>query len=182
MDRFIIGIAKIYDVVITIPAVGSFEFRATPEDRTKSTSLWLGERTKVPARNLSRLKYFEGMKMMNSMMKTNGDIADMGMQMSLQKMDMNTVTYPEITGELDGGDTMQIPARNVDADQLNHPANNTDTIKDLKMDHIEGMEMNSSSDIVTLNYSMLLSPEKTTLSDAPFKVMKFTLTGNMKSV
>jgi hypothetical protein len=36
---------------------------------------------------LPRLKYFEGMKMMNSMMKMNGDLDDMGMNMSLNQMD-----------------------------------------------------------------------------------------------
>jgi len=35
---------------------------------------------------------------MNSMMKMNGDLDDMGMQMSLNQMDMNVVMYPEITG------------------------------------------------------------------------------------
>ena len=38
------------------------------------------------------------MKMMNGMMKMNGDLDDMGMQMSLNQMDMNVVMYPEITG------------------------------------------------------------------------------------
>jgi hypothetical protein len=38
--------------------------------------------------------------MMNGMMKMNGDLDDMGMQMSLNQMDMNVVMYPEITGAL----------------------------------------------------------------------------------
>jgi hypothetical protein len=37
------------------------------------------------------------MKMMNDMMKMNGDLDDMGMNMSLNQMDMNVVMYPEIT-------------------------------------------------------------------------------------
>jgi hypothetical protein len=49
---------------------------------------------------MPKLKYFEGMKMMNGMMKMNGDLDDMGMQMSLNQMDMNVVMYPEITGAL----------------------------------------------------------------------------------
>ena len=72
----------------------SYEFRATPEDRTRATSLWLGSGMKMPAPVLPRLKYFEGMKMMNDMMKTNGTMKDMGMKMSLQQMDMNKVMYP----------------------------------------------------------------------------------------
>jgi hypothetical protein len=39
------------------------------------------------------------MKMMNDMMKMNGDLNDMGMKMSLNQMDMNVVMYPEITGD-----------------------------------------------------------------------------------
>ena len=48
---------------------------------------------------ITELKYFEGMKMMNSMMKMNGTMDDMGMEMSNQTMDMNNVMYPELTGD-----------------------------------------------------------------------------------
>ena len=44
----------------------------------------------------TKLLRFEGMKMMNDMMKMNGQMNDMGMNMSLQQMDMNTVMYPEV--------------------------------------------------------------------------------------
>jgi FtsP/CotA-like multicopper oxidase with cupredoxin domain len=37
VDRLIIGVSETYDVVVTIPAANtSYEFLATPEDRTKS--------------------------------------------------------------------------------------------------------------------------------------------------
>jgi FtsP/CotA-like multicopper oxidase with cupredoxin domain len=98
VDRMMIAVSETYDVVITIPEDKSYEFLATAEDRTKSTSLWLGSGARINAVPLPRLKYFEGMKMMNDMMKMNGDMNDMGMKMSLQQMDMNTVMYPEITG------------------------------------------------------------------------------------
>lgn len=54
----------------------------------------------MPAKPLGKLKYFEGMKMMNSMMKMNGDMEPMGMEMSNQQMDMNSVMYPEVTGNM----------------------------------------------------------------------------------
>ena len=99
VDRLIIGVAETYDVIVTIPKNRSYEFRSTPEDRSGHTSLWLGSGMKMPAPVLPKLKYFEGMKMMNRMMKMNGDMKPMeGMQMSLQSMDMNNVMYPEITG------------------------------------------------------------------------------------
>lgn len=101
VDRMLIGVSETYDVIVTIPDNKSYEFLATAEDRTKSASLWLGNGYHVPAVRLPRLKYFEGMKMMNGMMNMDGSMNDMGMKMSLQQMDMNTVMYPEVTGGQD---------------------------------------------------------------------------------
>lgn len=95
VDRMLIAVAETYDVIVTIPDTYSYEFKATAEDRTKATSFWLGNGTKVFASVLPTLKYFAGMKMMNSMMKFNGTMDAMGMKMSNQQMDMNSVMYPE---------------------------------------------------------------------------------------
>jgi len=97
VDRMLIAVAETYDVVVTIPSTGiAYQFMATAEDRTASTSLWLGQGIRQLVMPMPKLKYFEGMKMMNGMMKMNGGLDDMGMDMSLQEMDMNTVMYPEI--------------------------------------------------------------------------------------
>lgn len=88
VDRMMIGIAETYDVIVTIPENKSYEFRATAEDRTKATSVWLGSGEKVAAPVLPKLKLFAGMKMMNNMGKHK-------MDMSYQQMDMNEVMYPE---------------------------------------------------------------------------------------
>ncbi len=96
VDRLIIAVAETYDVIITVPENGkAFEFLATSEDRIRTTSLFVGNGTPVEASRLQPLKYFKGMEMMNDMMKMNGDMNDMGMNMSLQQMDMNIVMYPE---------------------------------------------------------------------------------------
>lgn len=99
VDRLIVGTAETYDAVVTIPDKGSYEFLATSEDRTGFASVWLGEGEKVRAKPLPRLDYFEGMKMMNGMMKGNGEMNDMGMQMTNQVMDMNAVMYRETIGK-----------------------------------------------------------------------------------
>jgi hypothetical protein len=66
-------VSETYDVVVTIPAANtSYEFLATPEDRTKSASLYIGGGIKQLIAPLPKLKYFEGMKMMNDMMNMNG--------------------------------------------------------------------------------------------------------------
>jgi CopA family copper-resistance protein len=163
VDRLIIAVSETYDIVVNIPADSTaFELLATTEDRTQSASFFIGNGIRQLASPLPRLKYFEGMKMMNDMMKMNGDLDDMGMNMSLNQMDMNVVMYPEITG--DG--------------------------KKKAMDHAQhGMEMTHDSNrynanalgtIQTLNYAMLQSPTPTSLpGNAPVKEIKFTLTGNM---
>lgn len=96
VDRLIIGTSETYDVIVTIPEDKQYEFLVTPEDRTKHASLWLGSGDKIEATKLGRLDYFAGMKMMNGMMKLNGDTKEMGMKMQNQQMDMNSVMYPEL--------------------------------------------------------------------------------------
>ena len=162
VDRLIIAVSETYDVVVTIPEdKKSFAFLATAEDRTGSASLFLGEGAKQSVAHLPKLKYFEGMKMMNDMMKMNGEMNDMGMKMSLNKMDMNAVMYPEITG----GDE-------------------TEKMEDHSKHNMEGMNMSADTTevagITTLNYGMLKSPTPTTLpKDAPVKELRFELSGNM---
>ncbi len=162
VDRLIIGVSETYDVVVTIPAEKtSYELLFTAEDRTGSTSLYIGEGIKQLASTLPKLKYFEGMKMMNDMMKMNGDMHDMGMDMSLQQMDMNEVMYPEISGEKD-----------------DHKMSDSESESNSHSAH-SGHKM-ASSDIVTLNYGMLKSPTKTTLpATNPVREIRFELTGNM---
>lgn len=155
VDRLIIGVSETYDVVVTIPNENiAYEFLATPEDRTKSASIYLGNGKVQLTSRMPKLKYFEGMKMMNDMMNMDGSMDDMGMNMSFQKMDMNTVMYPEITG-------------------------NPEMKMDNKMNH-SNHSMNVKQDIVTLNYGMLKAPHPTTLpKDAPVRELRFELTGNM---
>jgi len=151
VDRLIIGVSETYDIVLTIPEnAKAYEFMATTEDRTQSASYFIGDGTHESVGDLPRLKYFAGMQMMNDMMKMNGDLDDMGMSMSLNKMDMNVVMYPEITGPENNGKSAEIQPESTPAT------------------------------IVTLDYTKLKSPLDTELpKDAPVRDLKFTLTGNM---
>ncbi|WP_410221761.1 multicopper oxidase family protein [Pedobacter sp.] len=101
VDRLLIAVSETYDVEVTLPENKSYEFLITPEDRTKHASLWLGSGEKVEATKMPKLKYFEGMKMMNDMMDMKGNIIEMkGMKMQNQVMDMNMVMYPEAEKEI----------------------------------------------------------------------------------
>ncbi|MEO6682075.1 MAG: multicopper oxidase domain-containing protein [Ginsengibacter sp.] len=195
VDRLIIGIAETYDVMVTIPHNMSYEFRATAEDRSKATSLWLGSGMKMNAPILPPLKYFEGMKMMNDMMKMNGDMKDMGMDMSLQQMDMNNVMYPEITGYGKGNVKGEMKDMKMDGHDMKMDGMKEHDMKHMKTDSTNEMEKHQmpgmparpsggntpeqATDIVTLNYAMLRSTVKTTLPDAPTKELHFVLEGNM---
>jgi len=96
VDRLIVGVSETYDVEVTIPSdSASYEVVATSEDRMGQVSLWLGNGVRQLKQPLGYLAYFEGMKMMNDMMTVGGNMKDMGMDMSLQQMDMNAVMYPE---------------------------------------------------------------------------------------
>ncbi len=99
VDRLIIGVSETYDVIVTIPDSGSYAFRATAEDRSGSTTLWLGQGQKKTIPALPALQYFEGMKLMHGMMKGNGEMQSMGRHMTNQTMDMNGVMYPETAGK-----------------------------------------------------------------------------------
>jgi CopA family copper-resistance protein len=167
VDRLLIAVSETYDIVLSIPENAkntAYEFLATSEDRIGSASMYIGSGTRQLISPLPRLKYFEGMKMMNGMMKMNGDLDDMGMNMSLNQMDMNVVMYPEITGAAGKKKKDKMPGMDMD-----HSTHGEDQYN-----------ANALSDIVTLNYAMLKSPAKTTLpEDAPVKELRFELTGNM---
>jgi FtsP/CotA-like multicopper oxidase with cupredoxin domain len=154
VDRLIIAVSETYDIIVNIPAdKTAYEFLATTEDRTNSASIYIGNGIKQLKSPLPRLKYFEGMKMMNDMMKMNGELDDMGMAMSLNQMDMNVVMYPEITGDAKPKQDENDPNR---------------------------YNANALGDIVTLNYTMLKSPSITALpKEAPVKELYFKLSGNM---
>jgi CopA family copper-resistance protein len=161
VDRLIIGVSETYDIVVSIPGENiAYEFLATPEDRTSSASIYLGKGKIQLKSRMPKLKYFEGMKMMNGMMNMDGSMDDMGMSMSYQQMDMNTVMYPEITAnpQMEMGKEMEM---------------------DTEMDH-SSHTLSANQDFVTLNYGMLKSPTITKLpNDAPVRELHFELTGNM---
>ncbi len=166
VDRLLIGVSETYDILLDIPAQNTaYELLATAEDRTGSSSFFLGAGRQQLTARLPRLQYFEGMKMMNDMMKMNGDMYDMGMQMSLQQMDMNAVMYPELKDKAStsSGDAHHAAAS---SPHENHEGHAQDTPQ--------------RNDKVTLNYGMLRATSPTALdSSATVKNLRFELTGNM---
>lgn len=53
-DRILMAIAETYDVILTVPDGGSYEFRATAQDGSGHASLFIGEGAQVLAPNIPR--------------------------------------------------------------------------------------------------------------------------------
>ena len=98
VDRFLMAIAETYDLIVTVPENGSYEFRATAQDGSGHTSIFIGSGKRilapnVPKPNLYKMKMSMGpgemkMKSMDSKMKTSMDHSKMEMNGMHSKMKM----------------------------------------------------------------------------------------------
>jgi CopA family copper-resistance protein len=53
-NRFLIGVAETYDVIVKVPAAGAYEFRATAHDGSGYASAWIGSGERHPAPDLPK--------------------------------------------------------------------------------------------------------------------------------
>ena len=163
VDRMIIAVSETYDVILTVPESGkSFEFQATAEDTTGSSSLWLGHGEKQPLRPFPKLNYFKKMKEMNGMMTMGGN---------MKMMKMNSGPMPRQMHH--HGMSGSMPA--------SHSGNMGMMGMKSGSPHGGGYgSMQEDGEGTTLTYDMLKSPSRTNLpSGVPVKELHFMLTGNM---
>ena len=98
VDRFLMAIAETYDLIVTVPENGSYEFRATAQDGSGHTSIFIGSGKRILAPNVPKPDLYKmkmsmghsGMKMksMGSKKKISMDHSKMKMPMgsSMDKM------------------------------------------------------------------------------------------------
>ena len=60
-NRFLIGVAETYDVLIQVPAFGSYEFRATAHDGSGYASVWIGSGERHPAPDVPKPNLYHSM-------------------------------------------------------------------------------------------------------------------------
>jgi CopA family copper-resistance protein len=60
-QRFLIAVAETYDVLITVPADGAYEFRATAHDGSGHASVWIGSGERHPAPDVPRPNLYHAM-------------------------------------------------------------------------------------------------------------------------
>jgi CopA family copper-resistance protein len=60
-QRLLIAVAETYDVIVTVPAEGSYEFRATAHDGSGQASLWIGDGQRHHAPDVPYPNLYAGM-------------------------------------------------------------------------------------------------------------------------
>ncbi|MBT5471378.1 MAG: multicopper oxidase domain-containing protein [Nitrospina sp.] len=76
-DRFLMAIAETYDLIVTVPPDGSYEFRATAQDGTGYSSIYIGSGKRVYARDMTKPPLYK-MAMGHEGMQVKGKHSKMG--------------------------------------------------------------------------------------------------------
>lgn len=76
VDNLLMGIAETYDIVVTVPAGGSYEVRATAQDGSGHASVWLGEGTEHPAPEIPKANLYKMDYMLAGAFEALGDAPD----------------------------------------------------------------------------------------------------------
>ena len=59
VENLLMGIAETYDIVVTVPASGSYEIRATAQDGSGHASVWLGNGAEHPAPEIPKANLYK---------------------------------------------------------------------------------------------------------------------------
>jgi len=149
VDKLLLGVAETYDVLITIPKDGKYEFRATPHDVSGQVSTFFGEGELHKTVGIPKLNYFQIMHSMNQMM-----MGMKNMQMSavknnkLEKAGMLHETDRGIEGKMGmiGTDNIQMGEMKMDGMKgKDMKSDSSKKMKGMNMDGMKGMDMKSDS-------------------------------------
>lgn len=142
VDKLLIGVAETYDVLITIPKDGKYEFRATPHDVSGQVSTFFGTGTLHKAPDIPKLNYFRIMHSMSQMM-----MGMKGMQMSAVKNDK--LKKAGMLEETVNGMEGKMGMNHMKMDGMKGMDMKSDSskmkMKDMQMDGMKGMDMKSDS-------------------------------------
>ncbi len=153
VDKILIGVAETYDVLITIPKDGRFEFRATPHDVSGKVSTYFGEGKTVLTPNISKLPYFRIMHSMNQMMM---GMANMKMgavsKEKLEKAGMLHETSKGMEGKMGNVQQgMEMDGMKMDGMDMKGDSSNTDIKSGSSKSKMAGMDMKGDSSKMDMN-------------------------------
>jgi len=100
LDRFLMAIAETYDLMVTVPKDGAYELRATAQDGSGHTSIFIGNGKRVLAPNVPKPDLYKmNMPMGKHTMTPNVPKSDL----HKMNMSMGEHTMPGMSGMKDGG-------------------------------------------------------------------------------
>jgi hypothetical protein len=196
--KTLIAVAETYDFIVTIPASGKLEIRATSQDGSGKASAYLGTGSIIPAPVVPEPDLIE---MMKTMMAMNMKMGAPALQLTPRKndsiatmkkysMEMDGMEMPDMEMQRDGVDMEEVKGdEEMKMGKMKRDTLVKDKLKDpMVMDPMReplpdsvviGSNMKTAGSPV-FNYDYLRSPEPTTIAeDQPLKEMLFNLTGNM---
>ena len=182
-NKTLFGIAETYDFIVTIPADGKLEIRATAQDGSGQTSAFLGTGKMIPAIDIPRPDKIGMMKSMAKMdmkmgapaLKSNPDKdtrfamkEKYGMQMDMSEMKMDGMDYGKMKMSNDSMSMDKMKNDEMKMDPSHHSMS-------MDSDNMGGIQMSNN-----FGYDFLKSPDKTSYpAETPVKEILLNLTGNM---
>jgi CopA family copper-resistance protein len=157
-DRFLIGVAETYDILIQVPESGAHEFRATAHDGSGYTSVWIGSGKQYPAPDVPRPNLYHNMMNDLSLKRTfaltpagsmgmpdtavEADKFDQPGMMGMGSMDMGSGHSMGGMGQPESHSGMQM-------DSMNHTpaAKNTSHDAEMKMDESVSSKKDMEHDV-----------------------------------
>ena len=116
-QRLLIGVAETYDVIVTVPADGSYEFRATAHDGSGQASLWVGDGRRHPAPDIPYPNLYAGM---GGLSFKRVLALTPGGSMGMPGNDVRAGMFDK--PGMNGMDGMEHGAKTPEADTMNHAA------------------------------------------------------------
>jgi CopA family copper-resistance protein len=188
VDKIDFPIAETYDVLITIPADGAYELRATAADISGYSSVYFGSGKKVKAPDIPKLNYLAMLRENNKMKmggsdKKGGSMQGMDMGVSDKKSSsmpgMDTKKDKSNAKEMQGMDMSAADKKSNTMPGMDMNAKKETTAIPENAD-MPGMKMDNGKSEGTLTYNMLRSIKPTAFEEnLPVRIVPLTLTGNM---
>ncbi|MBK0380590.1 multicopper oxidase domain-containing protein [Mucilaginibacter segetis] len=204
VDKLLIGIAETYDVLITIPETGRYEFRATAQDVSGKVSAYVGSGQTFNASDIPKVPYFKMMHTMNKQMsmmsgmmmgavssdKVKNDGLQLGAPSKMEGMDMGGMNMGDMKMKADTSamkhdmhkmDNMKMDIAKDDMDGMDmQDMKMPDDGKGVKIGHGGSMMLSMGGEGKILTYDMLKANKATVIDDThPVRTYQLYLTGNM---
>jgi len=154
--RMLIAVAETYDVLVTIPEGGTFEFRATAHDGSGHASVWIGEGSWQPAPDIPKPNLYHSMHQIGlKQIFALTPAGTMGMPDSRVTEGMFDTPGMHMQHDAVAGHEMRMDGEHTDldhAEKISHAGSMEMT--DMKLDEQPGMEMDHDMDMPTMDSSM----------------------------